>query len=153
MNPRIIAAIALLSLTGCVSNRPNPAPHESIGVGKTVTLAAGTAAGVAIGNELGGKKGAIIGGVVGLAGTAIASNVLADRRNNELEEAKEQARREERVKVMNAYWKEKAIDAKKASDSDKAKVHAAATQPTQYPAGTYDGVEYATRTQASPSTD
>lgn len=154
MHRIIIVLVALLPLTGCVSTRPNPAPHETIGVGKTVTLAAGTVAGAAIGHELGGRNGAIVGSVVGLAGTAVASNVLSNRRNSEIEEAKEQARREERVKVMNAYWKEKAIDAKKASsETDKEKGRTAATQQTQYPAGVYDGVEYAPRTLVSPSAD
>lgn len=145
-----VALSALLS--GCMTTRPNTAPSERISAGNALTLAAGTAGGALIGNAVGGKKGAVIGAGVGMAATVIGTNVLGSRRDAEIEEAKEEARREERIKVMNAYWKEKSIDAQRTRDDSNGNAEKKPSKTTEYPAGVYDGVDYAARSEASPTT-
>lgn len=61
------------------------------------------------------------------------------------EAAAEQARREERLKIMQEYWQEHAAAA---GEKDPG---AADTPPLEYPAGTYSGINFGPRVAPDPS--
>lgn len=140
-----IALLCSIALTGCASSSLTPSHGNRISAGQAGTVLAGTAAGAAVGNEIGGTKGAVIGGAVGAIGTVVAYNAYTDQKNAEIEKAKEQARREERVRIMKEWWKQHAIDAQNEGEP-KPSTPTTTKQPTvTYPAGSYDGVDYVTR--------
>lgn len=118
----------------------------SLSLGQVATLGAGTAAGAVIGDKLGGNTGALIGGAAGLAGTAIVSNVIHSSASHDSAEAVEQARREERLKILQDYWTDKTLSAQ----ADAA-TGAQAPELLAYPAGIYSGIRFAPRMAANPS--
>ena len=62
------------------------------------------------------------------------------------EEAAEQARRDERQKIMQQYWYERTVAAPSAGS-----VGPEASPDLAYPAGTYDGLRFAPRQAPDPS--
>jgi len=133
MSPRpLLAAGLALALAGCA--QPG-AGH--LGLGQVAGLGAGTAAGAVIGEKLGGNTGALLGGAAGLAGAAWLTNGTPD---SAVQAAAEAARRDERQKIMNQYWAEQTE-----ALADPGPAGPAAGPPLHYPAGTYDGINFAAR--------
>jgi hypothetical protein len=139
MRPRstLLAGLAL-ALGGCA--RPG-AGH--LDVGQVAGLGVGTAAGAVIGDKLGGNTGALLGGAAGLAGAAWLTSGTPDA---VVQDAAEAARRDERQKIMNQYWAEETESGEGAAAGG-----SAAGPPLHYPAGTYDGINFAARIAPDPS--
>lgn len=127
---------------GCsFPSAPRPPARAGGGEDGPALLAAGAVAGAGIGYALDGRTGSLAGGAAGLAAAALldrAGESAASR------EAAEQARREERVKLMQRYWNERTL----APEQDPG----GATAPAllDYPAGDYAGINFAPRLAASP---
>ncbi len=131
-------ATALL-LAGCASGPPGPAPSP----GQVAGLGAGAAAGAWLGDKVAGTTGAVIGAAAGLGGAAWLENRAAGDAANE---AVEQARREERQRIMRQYWYDQTQaprDPGGAEPPDRPLLH--------YPAGAYDGLNFGARLAAGPS--
>lgn len=141
----VIAASLLLFgyASGCAyptsPNAPLAAGH--IGIGQVAALGAATAAGAVVGDTMGGNSGAMIGGAAGLAGMAFLNNRAASASD---QEAAEQARRDERQKIMQQYWQEHAANPRDSGAGPESQ----AALP--YPAGTYGGLRFAPRQAADP---
>jgi hypothetical protein len=132
--PTLPAGLVLtLALAGCA--QPG-AGH--LNVGQVAGLGVGTAAGAVIGQKLGGNTGALIGGAAGLAGAAWLTNGTPD---SAVQAAAEAARRDERQKIMNQYWAEQTESLPGFTPAGPG-----ADRPLHYPAGTYDGINFAART-------
>ncbi len=114
--------------------------------GQIATLGVGTAAGAAIGKEIGGDKGAVLGGATGLIASALAYNTATASADQRVAEVTEQARREERLKIMQDYWFDQTLSPKRESSGI-----VAAAPLLNYPAGTYDGISFAPRQAGDPS--
>lgn len=147
----VLTVAASCLFAGCSSSPYQAKPQKRTTAGEVAVLGAGTAAGYAIGKAVGGDEGALIGAGVGLVGTAVASNLVQNARERELAEAMEQARREERLKVMNEYWKGRAIEGRRPDGSASEPSEISPTRQMDYPAGNYNGVEYAPRTLPVPN--
>lgn len=138
---------AAIFLSGCaIPTSPLETRSRSVSAGQVATLGIGTAAGAAIGKEIGGNSGAVIGGATGLVASALAYNTAAASSDQRVAEVAEQARREERLKIMQDYWYDQTLSPKRESTSI-----VAATPLLNYPAGTYDGIRYAPRQAADAS--
>ncbi len=103
-------------------------------------MGASTAAGAVIGKEVGGNTGAVIGGATGLVASALAYNAATTTADKRAAELAEQARREERLKIMQDYWFDQTLSAK--AELGALAAHAPLLN---YPAGTYDGIRFAPR--------
>lgn len=109
----------------------------------------GAAGGAAIGYGIKGKDGALIGAAAGAAAAALGQKAVGTWYNDQIAEAREQGARDERIKVMNEYWKSNAVDKaheRPVSSSDKN----SKTATMVYPPGVYDGVLYGPRTEEVP---
>lgn len=147
MHTRIILCMVALSLTGCaIPTSPLETRSRSVSAGQVATLGIGTAAGAAIGKEIGGNSGAVIGGATGLIASALAYNTATASADQRIAEVAEQARREERLKIMQDYWYDQTLSPKRESTGI-----VAATPLLNYPAGTYEGIRFAPRQAADSS--
>jgi uncharacterized protein YcfJ len=109
-------------------------------------LGAGGAAGALIGDKLGRGTGALIGGAAGLAGAALIHNAVASSDDQKTAEVVEQARRQERLKIMQDYWLDHTLSAGRETSGQ------AGNAPLlEYPAGTYSGILFAPRLAADPT--
>ena len=135
-------------LGGCAypTSPVSSSSQGSLSLGQVATLGAGTAAGAVLGDKLGGNIGAVIGGAAGLAGTAIVSNAVHANASKHSAEAAEEARREERLKILQDYWNDKTLS----SQADAA-TGAQAPELLPYPAGIYSGIRFAPRVAADSS--
>jgi hypothetical protein len=145
------ALIAVLTLlVGCAAATSPIAATSAAGpqvtLGEAAELGAGGAAGALIGDKLGGGTGALIGGAAGLAGAALIHNAVASSDDQKTSEAVEQARRQERLKIMQDYWREQTLSARRETSGQ------AGNAPLlEYPAGTYSGLLFAPRLAADPT--
>ena len=146
----IALTAALLLLDGCASPTSPvasaPAAGSQVTLGEAAELGVGGAAGAVIGDKLGGGTGALIGGAAGLAGAALIHNAVASTDDQKTAEAVEQARRQERLKIMQDYWRDQTLSAGPA-----AAVGSDRTPLLNYPAGTYSGILFAPRLATEPT--
>lgn len=147
----ILSLIAPVFLAfGCATRPGGAHAANPLGLGQAVVPLVTAGAGAAIGKSIGGNKGAIIGAAVGAAGGVVGSNATGDWWRNQMEESREQGKREERVKIMNDYWESYATNggnAPKRSSSD----ITPRTKTVTYPTGVYDGILYGPREIEAPS--
>jgi hypothetical protein len=123
-----------------------PAAGSQVTLGEAAELGAGGAAGALIGDKLGGGTGALIGGAAGLAGAALIHNAVASSGDQKTAEVVEQARRQERLKIMQDYWLDHTLSAGRETSGQ------AGNAPLlEYPAGTYSGILFAPRLAADPT--
>lgn len=138
-----------LLFTGCVTRHSGTTQSPSgMGLGQAVIPLATTGGGALIGKEVGGTNGAIYGGVIGAGVGIIGANAATNWHNNEIADAQETVRGEERTKVMRDYWRSHAIDGGNApsANSSKNRDHPQSSeQEIEYPAGYYNGVYYGPR--------
>ena len=148
LQPILIAALPLLA--GCATPTSPvasaPAAGSEVTLGEAATLATGGIAGAAIGDKLGGGTGALIGGAAGLAGAALIHNAIVSADDQKTAEAIEQARRQERLKIMQDYWRDQTLSAQRETSGGLS--HAPLLE---YPAGTYSGLIFASRLAADPA--
>jgi len=93
------------------------------------------------GQKLAGNTGALLGSAAGLVAGSLAYNAIISSADQQRLEAVEQARREERLRIMREYWRDR-------TETEKPAARRAAFPPTpllRYPAGTYDGFKFAPR--------
>jgi hypothetical protein len=129
---------ALFLQSGCMSS-PVSAGSSSMGFPEWALLGLGAAGGATIGEHaFGSPLGAPVGAAVGMAGTAAYMKYNNDREAQLVAEAKEEARREERAKLMQSYWTE-------ASGSDSVDNWRGNERDVRYDAGVYDGINYERR--------
>jgi uncharacterized membrane protein YebE (DUF533 family) len=133
----LLAALALQS--GCMSS-PISAASSSMSYPEWAMLGLGTAGGALIGEEaFNAKWAAPAGAAVGMIGTQAYLNYSDKHEAQLVAEAKEEARREERAKLMQDYWVEQ-------SGSDSVDSYWKNGQrDVRYDAGVYDGVGYGMR--------
>lgn len=142
-----IACLTLCLFSGCALPT---SPLQSRALSPTVTpmqvatLGLGGVTGALIGEKLAGDTGALVGSATGLAAAALLHNAGASASDRRLAEIIEQARREERLRIMQEYWR----DRTKADKSPKTGPSLRAPAPLHYPAGTYSGVNFAPRVAA-----
>jgi len=137
-------------LAGCVYPRPGmPAKQTTSGTAMTGAML-GAGAGAAIGHNQDGSRGALIGAATGALVGTLTTNAVANFNANQIEEAAEAARREERARVMNDYWQSMAIDGGNSDQTTQSTQTARPKSvPVVYPSGVYDGVLMAPRVQAT----
>jgi hypothetical protein len=134
----LLACAALVVLqTGCMSS-PITASAKPMGYAQWSLLGLGGAAGALAGQSLNDSWGAPAGAALAVAGTAAYLQHASQREAQLVAEAKEEARREERAKLMQSYWVE-------ASGSDYVGHASNLERDVRYDAGVYDGVHYETR--------
>jgi hypothetical protein len=133
---------AILSGGCAFPTSPVPAPPDAGDTGRVALLGAGAAAGAILGDRLDGRAGAVAGGAAGLAGAALVERAQTTASGRE---AVEQARREERIKIMQEYWRDRTLSARPEPGG------APAAAPLEYPAGTYSGINFGPRLAADPS--
>jgi len=138
-NLLILCAItAILALqTGCASSpialAGSPTSYPNLAI-----MGLGAAGGAIVGQGLDDKLGAPIGAAVALAGTAAYLKYRDDYEAKLVAEAKEEARREERAKLMQDYW----VDA---TGADSVGSWRGSERDVRYDAGIYDGIAYQRR--------
>ena len=149
----ILFICALSSLfTGCAvptspvasSGRP-PSSLSQIAV-----MAGSAAAGAAIGDQVGGDNGALIGAGAGAIVGGLANNAAGNWYRRAIAEAKEEGRREAALEAQEKAWNNLAAAAE-ASDANKSARPQSKVIYIEYPPGTYEGVNYGTRTLPAPS--
>ncbi len=149
LNHSIHMVLALGFLAGCAgSTSPYEKPTSNhVGLGTTATMAATTAGGAVLGSSLMSNKaeGAAIGAVGGLVAGAITTNALSSHEQSVVNEAYERGKREARVEVMSQYWKEKT------QTPDGEENRQSHEKAIEYPAGTYEGLKFGTRTSTQPT--
>jgi|GEM_PF-2455806 hypothetical protein len=144
-NPRLgfTALCALVAMTllqsGCMSS-PISAASSSMSYPEWAMMGLGTAGGALIGEEaFNAKWAAPAGAAVGMLGTQAYLNYTDKHEAQLVAEAKEEARREERAKLMQDYWIEQ-------TGADSVDSHwKGGERDVRYDAGVYDGVAYGTR--------
>jgi hypothetical protein len=128
---------------GCAfPTSPVPLAPDFGDAGQIALLGAGAAAGAILGDRLDGRTGAMAGGAAGLAGSALIERAQTAAASGE---AVEQARREERIKIMQEYWRDRTLSARPDPGA------APAAAPLEYPAGTYSGINFGPRLAADSS--
>lgn len=93
------------------------------------------------GQKLAGNTGGLLGGATGLVAGALINNTIVASADQQRSEAVEQARREERLRIMREYWRDR-------TETEKPTARRAAFPPAPllaYPAGVYDGINFAPR--------
>ncbi len=134
----ICALVALLiAQTGCMSS-PVAVAGSPTSYPNLALMGLGAAGGAIIGQDLDDSFGAPIGAAVALAGTAAYLKYRDDYEAKLVAEAKEEARREERAKLMQDFW----IDA---TGSDSVGSWKGSERDVRYDAGVYDGIAYERR--------
>ena len=132
----LFAALAFQS--GCMSS-PITATAPSMGYPEWALLGLGAAGGAGLGElAMGNTYGGMVGGALGLLGTQTYLSHVNNQQAQIVAEAKEEARREERAKLMQDYWTE-------ASGTDYVGHGKNGTRDVRYDAGVYDGVAYERR--------
>jgi len=134
---------------GCALPTSPVAPSTStnpVTLGDVATLGAGTAAGAVIGEKLGGSTGALVGGATGLAAATLIRNGANSATDASIAEAVEQARREERLKIMQDYWEDQTLGPKMEPSGK-----LSAVPLLSYPAGSYSGVNFGPRLAPDPA--
>ncbi len=154
MKAKIMLAIMCpaVLLTGCISGT-SPVPHEAanrVSAGDVGIMAVGTGAGAAIGHAIDGNRGAVIGGALGLVGTAVANNIVADKKAENLAEARADERRKTQAEMFERMWDEGPRTQAAHDDSGDLST-ADARKPVRYPAQTVEGVRYAPREGEKPT--
>ncbi len=134
----ILALVGLIiGQTGCMSS-PISATQRPLSYPEWAVLGIGTAAGAAVGQNIDDTWGGPVGAAIGMAGTAAFLKYSNEREAQLVAEAKEEARREERGKLMQDYWLE-------ASGSDSVGSWRGSERDVRYDAGIYDGIAYERR--------
>jgi hypothetical protein len=137
---------ASLFLSGCAAPNASTASGH-LGLGQVAALGTATAAGAVLGDKLGGAGGALIGGGAGLAAAAVVNNALATPTETS---GADQARREERLKIMQRYWSEHTVGPDGPGGGE-VHVPASPSEATlSYPPGFYGGIRFAPRTTSDP---
>ena len=138
----LILATALLG--GCASPTSpltSRTASERLSTGQVVAVGAGGMLGAFAGQKLAGNTGALLGGATGLVAGSLVHNAVISSADQQRLEAVEQARREERLRIMREYWRDR-------TETEKPAARRAAFPPTPllpYPAGIYDGINFAPR--------
>jgi hypothetical protein len=141
--------VGLLSIvafqTGCMSSPVSPglATPAASSFPEWALLGLGTAGGAAVGQSIQDSWGAPVGAAVALAGTAAYLQYQNDQKRQLVAEAKEEARREERAKLMQDYWIE-------ATGQDSLGNWRGNERDVRYDAGVYDGIAYERRDLSRP---
>ena len=147
MHPNFVICLFAVLAGGCaLPTSPLETRARSVSPGQVATLGVGTAAGAVIGKEIGGNTGAVIGGATGLVASALTYNTATASADQRAAELIEQARREERLKIMQDYWYDQTLSPRREATG----VIAQASL-LNYPAGTYDGIRFAPRQAADSS--
>lgn len=134
----IVALIgAMIFQTGCMSS-PLSVQSQPLGFSQWALMGLGAAGGAAVGQGIDDTWGAPVGAAVALAGTAAYLKYTNEREARLVAEAKEEARREERGKLMQDYWLE-------ASGSDSLGSWRGSERDIRYDAGIYDGIAFERR--------
>jgi hypothetical protein len=135
----LCAALLAVSVffAGCASS-PIAANAAPLGLASWGLMSAATAGGSIVGDSLDSNIGGPVGAAVGLGAAATAIHYHNKYQAQLLAEAKEEARREERAKLMQDYWLE-------ASGSDSVGSWRGAERDIRYDAGVYDGIAYERR--------
>lgn len=128
----------IFSQTGCMSSPISVGTGRPMSYPEWAILGLGAAGGAAVGQNIQDDWGAPIGAAVAMAGTAAYLKYNDHREAQLVAEAKEEARREERAKLMQDYWLE-------ASGSDSVGSWRGSERDVRYDAGVYDGIAYERR--------
>jgi hypothetical protein len=150
MLTRTLSILVLCSLfSGCATS---PVEYRKrSGASTAATLGVSGALGAAAGSELiGGKKGAAGGALAGLALGYGVDKLLSNQTDRVAAESYEQGRRDERVRVMNAYWQERTLSLQQDDRTTDPNSHNSA--PVNYSAGVYEGVRMLPRTETPTDT-
>lgn len=143
----LIVASGLVSGCALPTSPVSVAPRKE-GVGSMAAMAGGAVAGAAIGHEVGGDDGALIGAGAGaVVGGLVNRSVTAWHRKS-LAEAKEEGRREAALEAQERAWTAATQQAQMNAAGER---RGAASNAIEYPAGTYDGVNYGPRTIPAPT--
>lgn len=133
-----LAAVALLQV-GCGMTSPIQTAANPLTTPDWGLLGAATATGAYLGDQtIGSTWGGPIGAATAMVGAQAYLNHANQRESQIVAEAKEEARREERAKLMQDYWLE-------ASGQDYVGSWTGCQRDVRYDAGVYDGISYERR--------
>ena len=147
MRSLISVCLLVVFAGGCaMPTSPLDTRSRTVTPGQVATIGVGTTAGAVIGKEIGGNTGAVIGGATGLLASALAYDAATTTADQRAAELAEQARREERLKIMQDYWFDQTLSAK--SEPSALVAHGPLLN---YSAGTYGDIRFTPRQAADPS--